>query len=84
MTDSEAKRPAQRLPCAREFASSFGVGDDSGNIHPVDICGVTLAAVQGLHEQVLQLDSEISDLRRELAGGRSDLAEAKQARGLTS
>ncbi|NQT94662.1 MAG: hypothetical protein HQ559_18040 [Lentisphaerae bacterium] len=84
MTDSEAKRPAQNLPNAMKFAASFGVGDDSGNIHPVDICGVTLAAVQGLHEQVLELDSEISDLRRELAEVRSDLAGAKPARGLTS
>lgn len=80
MIDSQAPRPADHLPTPEEFSAAFGVGGDPHSIHAIDACGVTLAAVQGLHEQVQELDSEICALREGLAQARVELADARQRR----
>lgn len=47
-------------PMAQDFAASFGLGEDDTHINTIDIDGVALAAIQGLHAQ---LQSENAALR---------------------
>ncbi len=62
-------------PMAQDFHAAFGVGPDDKHIATVDADGVALAAIQGLNQK---LQSETSDLRRENAVLRAELAELKQ------
>ncbi len=50
-------------PMAEDFWSLFKVGYGSGTIADLDARGVTLAAVQGLHQVVRDKDREISILK---------------------
>lgn len=54
-------------PYAQDFHAAFGLGSDDVSISPVDVSGVTLAAVQELHRLVRRQDEEISALRAQLA-----------------
>jgi hypothetical protein len=47
-------------PMAQDFAEAFGLGDDDRVIHPVDECGVALAAVKALADQVEELERRIA------------------------
>ncbi|MDH3745128.1 MAG: tail fiber domain-containing protein [Acidobacteriota bacterium] len=58
-------------PMAEDFHSAFGLGLTNKGLAPRDLAGVTLAALQGLNEVVEEKDSEIEQLRRELAELRS-------------
>jgi hypothetical protein len=53
-------------PMAQDFAKAFGVGDSDRVIHTVDSGGVTMAAVQALHQMVLQQNQRIASLEAEV------------------
>jgi hypothetical protein len=68
-------------PMAQDFAALFGLGNDDKRIAPLDVAGVSLAAVQALHKQVNEKDAEIADLKQRLAALEalvSSLAEARK------
>ena len=54
-------------PMAQDFASAFGLGMDDKHIAYSDMAGVTMAAVQALHQQVEEKDAEIVELKSRLA-----------------
>jgi hypothetical protein len=54
-------------PMAQDFAAAFQVGEDDRMISSVDADGVALAAIQALHAQLRQRDSELAALRERLA-----------------
>ncbi|MCC6594692.1 MAG: tail fiber domain-containing protein [Xanthomonadales bacterium] len=58
-------------PMAQDFAASFGLGEDDTHINTVDIDGVALAAIQGLHTRLQDentaLRERVDKLERRLA-----------------
>ena len=50
-------------PMAQDFASAFGLGDSDTTIAMVDADGVSLAAIQGLYQLVLDQQQEIAALQ---------------------
>src|SRR5262245_33990706 len=45
-------------PMAQDFHAAFGLGDGDRRIAPVDANGVTMAAIQALHQRVTALQQE--------------------------
>jgi len=62
-------------PMAQDFAATFGLGADDRHIAPLDVAGVSLAAIQALHREVSQKDSAIQDLQRRNADLEKRLAD---------
>jgi hypothetical protein len=60
-------------PMAQDFHAAFGLGDDNTHIHSVDAFGVAFAAIQALHDLLLDQSAQIADLNRQLAEARSEL-----------
>jgi hypothetical protein len=54
-------------PMAQDFAAAFGLGADNLHIAPMDMAGVSLAAVQALNKQVSEKDAEIVKLQEQNA-----------------
>ena len=54
-------------PMAQDFYAAFGLGLGERAIDTVDPDGVAMAAIQALHELVQEKDSEIQELRDDLA-----------------
>jgi Chaperone of endosialidase len=54
-------------PMAQDFAAAFGLGEDNLHIAPMDMAGVSLAAVQALNKQVSEKDAEIARLQEQNA-----------------
>jgi hypothetical protein len=54
-------------PMAQDFHAAFGVGKDDVSISTIDLDGVALAAIQGLHRIVQEQDEEIDALRQSVA-----------------
>jgi len=58
-------------PMAQDFAAVFGLGEDERHIAPLDVAGVSLAALQALDGKltkvVAEKDVELAQLRRENA-----------------
>ncbi|MES1243881.1 MAG: tail fiber domain-containing protein [Acidobacteriota bacterium] len=54
-------------PMAQDFSAAFGLGHDDRHINPLDVAGVSLAAVQALNKQVLEKDAEITKLQQQNA-----------------
>jgi trimeric autotransporter adhesin len=52
-------------PTAQDFHNAFQLGADSRRITTIDANGVALAAIQGLHEIVIEKDARIRDLERQ-------------------
>lgn len=56
---------------AQDFAAAFGVGEDATRISTVDADGVALAAIQGLHQKLIdelrQRDTENAVRKARLA-----------------
>ncbi|HEX9940466.1 MAG TPA: tail fiber domain-containing protein [Thermoanaerobaculia bacterium] len=50
-------------PMAQDFSAAFGLGIDDKHVSPMDMAGVSMAAVQALNEVVQEKDREISDLK---------------------
>ena len=53
-------------PTAQDFQETFGLGSDPRSVATIDLDGVALAAIQGLHRLVVEQGEEIERLRREL------------------
>ena len=51
-------------PMAQDFAAAFNLGDDDRRVAPLDVAGVSLAAIQALHKQVSEKDAAISELQQ--------------------
>ena len=54
-------------PMAEDFHALFGLGNNNKALAPRDLAGVTLLAVQGLHQEVEKRDAQIEDLQRQVA-----------------
>jgi hypothetical protein len=54
-------------PMAQDFYAAFNVGMDDKHIATIDESGVALAAIQGLNEKLQQKDTEITELKQQLA-----------------
>ena len=55
-------------PMAQDFYSAFGVGEDDRHINMVDASGVSLAAIQKLHQVVEEQEAQITELEARLTG----------------
>jgi hypothetical protein len=60
-------------PMAQDFHARFGLGADARQIHPVDGVGVSLLAIQALHERVESLADQNARLVGDNAGLRARL-----------
>jgi hypothetical protein len=49
-------------PTAQDFQAAFGLGSDDQTIGTVDADGVALAAIQGLHQENVELKERVSEL----------------------
>jgi Flp pilus assembly pilin Flp len=67
-------------PMAQEFHAAFGVGADDTQIALVDASGVALAAIQGLHGQVLDHQSRLALIETRLAAQEPDARRSSYAR----
>ncbi len=70
---SEGTKVQHLGPMAQDFYGAFGVGTDDRHITTIDADGVALAAIQGLHETVMEQkgliekqNERISDLEKRL------------------
>lgn len=52
-------------PMAQDFAALFGLGSDERRIAPLDVAGVSLAAVQALHQNLSAREAELEALRQQ-------------------
>jgi hypothetical protein len=62
-------------PMAEDFYSAFAVGANDKGISVTDSAGVTLAAIQGLHQEISAKDAEISSLKERLAALEAAMAQ---------
>jgi hypothetical protein len=60
-------------PMAQDFHATFGLGNSETSLSPSDVSGVTVVAVQALHEKVAAQEAEIESLRQTVAELRGDL-----------
>ncbi|HYG79928.1 MAG TPA: tail fiber domain-containing protein, partial [Pyrinomonadaceae bacterium] len=72
-------------PMAQDFRAAFNLGTDDKTISAVDSAGVTMAAVQGLYQMMLEKEQEnaekdkkIEELARKLEELQSQLAEVRR------
>ncbi|HVG11272.1 MAG TPA: tail fiber domain-containing protein [Thermoanaerobaculia bacterium] len=54
-------------PMVEDFRSTFGLGTEGKYIFPMDVQGVTMAAVQGLYKLVQEKDTQIAELQKQMA-----------------
>lgn len=55
-------------PMAQDFHAAFGLGQDEVTISTIDLDGVALAAIQGLHDIARDQEARIDGMERELSG----------------
>jgi hypothetical protein len=53
-------------PMAQDFYAAFGLGDDDKAIATIDLDGVALAAIQGLHAENQSLRAQVDNLEQRL------------------
>jgi len=61
-------------PMAQDFYAAFGLGNDDKTISTIDLDGVALAAIQGLHQENLALKAENAALKTETAALKAEVA----------
>jgi hypothetical protein len=54
-------------PMAQDFKATFEVGGSDKSIAFVDANGVNMAAIQGLYQMLQERDTQIADLRQQIA-----------------
>jgi len=69
-------------PMAQDFSAAFGLGEDDKHISTVDADGVALAAIQGLHQLVVEKDAELQRQDRKISTLEKELAAIKTKLGL--
>jgi trimeric autotransporter adhesin len=81
---SEGEAVRHMGPMAQDFRAAFDLGTDDKTISTVDSAGVTMAAVQGLYQMMLEKDKKIGqlgdearELRREASDLRSEVSDLK-------
>lgn len=52
-------------PMAQDFAAAFGLGIDNKHVSPMDMAGVSMAAVRALNEVVAEKDAAIAQLQQQ-------------------
>lgn len=53
-------------PMSQDFAAAFGLGEDDRHIAPIDLAGVSLAAIKALQGEIAAKDTEIAELKQRL------------------
>ncbi len=53
-------------PMAQDFRAAFGLGTDDKHIATVDVDGVSLAAIQGLYQMMLEKNKQIEQLQNQV------------------
>ncbi|HET9225608.1 MAG TPA: tail fiber domain-containing protein [Thermoanaerobaculia bacterium] len=53
-------------PTVEDFRNAFGLGTEGKYIFPMDVQGVTMAAVQGLYKEVQEKDAQIAELQKQI------------------
>ncbi len=66
-------------PVAEDFHAAFGLGSSSASISTVDADGVTIAAIQGLHQQLRKAERTLSADNAELRRQNQELRERMAA-----
>jgi cell division protein FtsB len=61
-------------PMAQDFYAAFGLGSGDKTISTIDLDGVALAAIQGLHQENLALKAENAALKTETAALKAEVA----------
>jgi len=61
-------------PMAQDFYAAFQLGESDKGIDTVDADGVALAAIQGLHAELIEKDREIASLHAEMKSKDAQLA----------
>jgi hypothetical protein len=69
-------------PNAQDFHAAFRVGEDDSYITTVDADGVSLVAIQGLHQLMQERDSQMAAQRQQIAALEERLAALEQAVGV--
>ncbi len=59
-------------PMAQDFNAAFGLGSDDRYISATDADGVTMAAIKGLYELVLEQQARIDALEAEVMAARGE------------
>ena len=54
-------------PMAQDLHAAFGLGDSDKSIGVIDADGISMAAIQGLHQVLKDKDAEIADLKARVA-----------------
>jgi hypothetical protein len=65
-------------PMAQDFHAAFGVGEDDKHITTIDADGVALAAIQGLHQVILENAAVISAQQRQISDLTTRLADLEE------
>jgi hypothetical protein len=65
-------------PMAQDFHAAFGLGSDDKTITTLDTDGVTLAAIQGLVEELKERDARISQLEAKDAKRDAEMRELRE------
>jgi hypothetical protein len=63
----DSKKQQHIGPMAQDFNKTFDIGADDKNVSVSDASGIALAAIQGLGELVKAKDTEIAELKKEIA-----------------
>jgi hypothetical protein len=67
-------------PMAQDFRQAFGLWDTDRMIFPLDASGVSLTAIQALHQRVVDAERENEDLRARLDRLEVELADVRRER----
>jgi hypothetical protein len=60
-------------PMAQDFRAAFSLGADDKTIYPIDSIGISLVAIQALHQQAQEKDQQIAELQAQLAEQKNQL-----------
>jgi len=65
-------------PTAQDFYAAFGLGSDNKMIASINLEGVALGAIQGLHQLLMQKDTKLSAQERKITAMERELALIKE------
>jgi trimeric autotransporter adhesin len=65
-------------PMSQDFSKAFSVGTDDKHISTVDADGVALAAIQGLHAELLERDEKLEAQQKTIEAQQKMIDELKE------